>query len=81
MIVGYVVSPSAPDLQTAFKALDRAGEKVNIVVEGSLGPEASRPGRAYLAVPYEMTVEAVLVYLRAQSLPMSLTLVHPAEDE
>ena len=81
MILDYAVSPSAPDVQTAFTALDKAGENVNIAVEGGLAPTASRPGRAYLAVPYKMTVEAVLLYLRAQSLPMLLTLVHPVEEE
>jgi hypothetical protein len=80
VIIDYKLVPSTADPQRAFKLLDKAGEEANIAVEGCLAPKDSRPGRAYLAVPYEMQPNVVMAHLSAQDLPMSLTLVHPVED-
>jgi len=77
VIVDYDVVPSTTDVRAAFKVLDIAGEKMNIAVEGMRGPEEGRPGRAYLAVPYDITTVMVMAYLDEQNLPMKLTLVHP----
>ena len=76
VIVDYEVTPRS-DVREAFKALDLAGEWSNIAVEGLRAPRNGKPGRAYLAVPYDMKPGLVLKRLRARKLPMSLTLVHP----
>jgi hypothetical protein len=79
VIVDYTLLPSVVDAQAAFKALHKAGGSLNIPVEGYYAPKTNRPGRAYLAVPYELAPDAVLRQLRAQDLPIVLTLVHPAQ--
>lgn len=53
----------------------------DLVVEGCYGPKPGKPGRAYIAVPREMSVDDVMTFLSGQSLPMSLTLIHPRDDE
>jgi hypothetical protein len=80
MILDYQ-PPDGTTSQAAFTALDMAGERVEIAVEGCYGPDSSRPGRAYLAVPGAMTIDAVIMTLLAANLPMKLTLVHPRDDE
>jgi hypothetical protein len=77
VIIDYDLVPPTTDAQPAFKLLDVAGEKMNMVVEGMRGPEDGRPGRAYLAVPYDIAPILVMAYLDEQKLPMRLTLVHP----
>jgi hypothetical protein len=79
MIVDYVVSP-AIDVQSAFDALEVVSKNADLVLEGLYGPRDERPGRAYLAVPYELGVPAALGRLRASELPLTLTLVHPVDD-
>lgn len=80
VIIDYELVPRDSDLQPAFTAFDIAGEKVNVSVEGCYGPTPERPGRVYLAVPYAMTIAALLSYFDEQNLPLSLTLVHPVGD-
>lgn len=80
VIIDYELSPPGSDPQPAFSALDVAGENANVNVEGCFGPTAERPGRAYFAVPYAMSIAALLAYLDEQNLPMSLRLVHPVGD-
>ena len=80
VILDYTLESSAQDAQAAFSALDIAGEQANIAVEGCFTPKKERPGRAYLAVPYNLKPTDVMKYLRGKSLPMSLTLVHPVDD-
>jgi hypothetical protein len=81
MILDYEVRPPAATSQEAFSALDIVGESVDIAVEGCFAPSATRPGRAYLAIPASMNVEQALALLQSARLPMSLTLVHPLEDD
>jgi hypothetical protein len=50
-------------------------------VEGCYRPDAGQPGRALLAVPADLDLDEVLVFLESQKLPLSLTLVHPTPDE
>ena len=40
-------------------------------------PKDRRPGRAYLAVPYDIAPVRVTASLDEQNLPMKVTLVHP----
>ncbi len=54
MILDYELLDPTGDAQEAFSALDCAGEKYNVAVEGFYGPRDDRPGRAYLAVPQEL---------------------------
>ena len=77
VIIDYTLGSFARGTRAAFAALDTAGEDANIAVEGCFGPKDGKPGRACLAVPYELQPEDVLKYLRERNLPMSLTLVHP----
>jgi hypothetical protein len=77
MIVDYSLLDPRGDAQAAFSVLDRAGERANVAVEGCYGPELGKPGRAYLAVPSELKVQAVLTLLAREHLPMTLTVVHP----
>jgi hypothetical protein len=81
MILDFVLNDPTGDAQEAFNVLDRAGEKGDIVVEGCYGPRPGKPGRVYLAVPREMGVDDVMTFLRDQSLPISLTLIHPCDDD
>lgn len=77
VVIDYDLVPPTTDARAAFKLLDVAGEKMNMVVEGMRGPEEGRPGRAYLAVPYDIAPVLVMAYLDEQNLPMKLTLIHP----
>jgi hypothetical protein len=77
VIIDYDLMPPIPDAQPAFKLLDLAAEKMNMAVEGMRGPRDGKPGRTYLAVPYDITPALVMAYLDEQNLPMKLTLVHP----
>ncbi len=79
MIVDYEVVGDASS-QTAFSALDIAGEKANIAVEGDYGPKPETPGRAYLAVPKELGVSNVMLLLEQSKLPLTLRLVHPVDE-
>jgi hypothetical protein len=81
LILDYEVTDPSLAAQEAFDALDVAAEEADIAAEGCYAPNESRPGRAYLAVPGEMEVDEVLAYLVGRRLPLSLTLVHPLEDE
>lgn len=82
MIVDYALSPEAGvDLKVGFGALVRAGEHADIVVEGCFANEAAGTGRAYLAVPGHLEVEAAFELLVKAELPLTLDLVHPVDDE
>ncbi len=81
MVLDYELLDSASNTQAAFSALDVAGEEADIAVEGCFAPGPGRPGRAYLAVPASLDVDDVLTFLERQDLPMSMTLVHPLEEE
>lgn len=81
VIVDYVLLDPAGDVRKAFSALDVAGERANIAVEGCYEPMEGRPGQAYLAVPAELAVEDVMTMLAGWNLPLSFTLVHPTDDE
>jgi hypothetical protein len=61
----------------AFSALARVCDVERIVCEGAWAPREADPGRAYLAVPKETTVNAVMDRLTTAGLPMHLILVHP----
>jgi hypothetical protein len=81
LIVDFTLTALAKDAQTEFSALDRAGEELDIAVEGCFGPKKGKPGRAYLAAPYAMKPPEVMIRLRSKHLPLILTLVHSVDDE
>lgn len=81
MILDYELLDPAGDPHAAFDALDAAGERRDIAVEGCFGARPGRPGRAYLAIPSDQTVDEVLAYLHEQKLPLAFSLVHPVEEE
>lgn len=78
MILDYQPRDRGEDAEDAFRALQAAGRKAEIVVERGFAPENGEPGRAYLAVPPHLEVGDVLHFLDVQRLPVTLTLVHPA---
>lgn len=61
----------------AISALARVCDVERIVCEGAWAPREAEPGRAYLAVPKDTTVNAVMDRLTSAGLPMHLILVHP----
>jgi hypothetical protein len=80
MIIDYKATSSC-DLDATFRALDVAGETVDIAVEGAYVEKNGGSGRAYLAVPRSQSVADVLAWLRSSEVGLSFTLVHPLEDE
>lgn len=76
MILDYLphADITAPD---AIGALAKACDAERIVCEGARSPRDGNPGRVYLAVPKDSTVDAVMTRLTAAGLPMQLHLVHP----
>jgi hypothetical protein len=80
MIVEYRLAPGADDVDAAFRALDVAGEKADVMVEGAWTPRDGEPGRAYLAVPASMDVKAVLAKLKEAGVPLVFEVVHPVHD-
>jgi hypothetical protein len=80
MIIDYQAS-SGHDLDTTFRALDVAGEKADVAVEGAFVEKDGRSGRAYLAVPRSQTVAGMLVWLSSSEVALVFTLVHPRDDE
>ena len=80
MIIDYSLS-SGSDLNATFRALDVAGEKADISVEGAFVEKDGRSGRAYLAVPRSQSVADVLGWLRSPDVALAVTLVHPRDDE
>lgn len=61
----------------AFSALARVCDVERIVCEGAWAPRDADPGRAYLAVPKDTVVGAVIDRLDGAGLPMHIILVHP----
>jgi hypothetical protein len=80
MIIDYKAA-SGRDLDATFKALDVAGETLDIAVEGAYVEKNGGSGRAYLAVPHSQTVADVLGWLRSSVVGLAFTLVHPLYDE
>jgi hypothetical protein len=81
MILDYALVPGAKDTKAAFRALDDVAHEADIAVEGCYEPRDGSPGRAYLAPPREMDVDAALAILRDADLPLVLTLVHPVDED
>ncbi len=79
LIIDYEII-DAP-VNDTFRRLTLVAELADIVLEGCFGPKPGRPGRAYLAVPNEMSVVDVLGRLEAAAMPVKLTLVHPVEGD
>jgi hypothetical protein len=79
MSVDYELRPGFTDLTAAFRALDAVGERSDLVVEGSFARRAWRAGRAYVAVPVALGVDAALQHLSTDALV--LTLIHPIDTE
>lgn len=79
-IIDYSPRPPNRDLDAAFKALDIAGEKIDVAVEGAFVRRDARTARAYLAVPGSMTLQGVLDWLRSDVSGLEFTLVHPVDD-
>lgn len=78
MIVDYEPHPGDDTGATAFRALSNACTRLEIICEGCIGPRSGKPGRAYLAVPRELTDPQVMTKLRGESLPCELVQIHPA---
>jgi hypothetical protein len=75
MIVDYAPHPNAAD---AWSTLVRECANHEIVCEGAWGPEAGKPGRAYLAVAEAMSDVDVMNALLGAGLPCDLMQIHPA---
>jgi hypothetical protein len=78
MIVDYAPPPGDASGNAAFRALFEACKAIDVVCEGCFGPRDGRPGRAYLAVPDELSPSAVMKQLGGAKLPARLTQIHPA---
>jgi hypothetical protein len=81
LIIDYRPTPPAEDLGATFKALDTAGEKADIAVEGCSVQKDGRSGRAYLAAPGSMDVADVLAWLRSPKVGLRFDLIHPVDDD
>jgi hypothetical protein len=79
-IIDYWPHLPADELDRVFKALDIAGEKIDVAVEGAFVRNDGRIARAYLAVPRSMTLQGVLDWLRSDVNEIEFTLVHPVDD-
>lgn len=79
MILDWI-SHSGTDVQDAWTKFVAACKDADCVPEGVWGPNPTRPGRAYLAVPPNLRVDDVLTRLRSAGLPIDFTLVHPLPD-
>jgi len=77
VVLDYDVASPAVDPDAAYRALERACEGADIALETCFGPWDGEPGRVYLAVPGELTVEEVLAFLAGEAVPLTLRLVHP----
>jgi hypothetical protein len=75
-IIDYQAGPDG-DLKATFDALDIAGEKVDIAVEGAWARKDGRGGRAYLAVPRSKRVADVLAWLKSPAVNLTFDLIHP----
>jgi hypothetical protein len=78
MIVDYEPHPGDETGAAAFRALAKACAELEIICEGCVGPRRGKPGRAYFAVPRELTDPQVMAKLRGKSLPCELVQIHPA---
>ncbi len=78
MIVDYEPHPGDESGTAAFRALAKACAAAEIICEGCVGPRRGKPGRAYLAVPRELTDPQVMAKLRGEALPCELVQIHPA---
>ncbi len=76
MILDYRPHDDVPP-KDALDALARVCDVDRIVCEGAWIPRDADPGRAYLAVPKDAAVAAVMARLETAGLPMHLILVHP----
>jgi len=79
-VIDYWPRPPQGDLNATFKALDIAGEKIDVVVEGAFVRADRQRARAYLAVPRSMTLQDVLDWLRSDSTSLEFELVHPVDE-
>jgi len=86
VIVDYVPH-AGTTAKAAFKALTRVFEReggdladAEAVCEGAVAPREQRPGRAYLAVKYDLLPATVLARLRAANPSCDLILIHPTDD-
>jgi len=76
VILQYVVDPPSHDVVAAYRALSRAGDQLDIVVEGCFRPEKGLPGEACLAVPYRLNPIEMLSCLRRKKLPLKLKVIY-----
>jgi hypothetical protein len=79
-IIDYWPRSPYAGLDTVFKALDVAGEEIDVAVEGAFVRQGAQTARAYLAVPAVMTLQDVLDWLRTGVNGLEFTLVHPVDD-
>lgn len=76
MIVDYLPRPDLAEAE-AFQRLNRACDAARVVCEGAWGPRDQDLGRVYLAVPRDLSAEAVMARLHEAALPMQLVQIHP----
>jgi hypothetical protein len=86
VIIGYTPHAGTTD-NDAFKALADVFERdvadlsdADAVCEHAIAPNGERPGRAYLAVKYDLLPATVMERLHAANLPCDVTLIHPIDD-
>ncbi|MGN6109068.1 MAG: hypothetical protein ACTHU0_28440 [Kofleriaceae bacterium] len=76
MIVDY--EPVGVSAEAAFDAIHDACADQELVCEDAFEPREDAPGRAYLAVPNEISPDEVMKLLAEADLPTRVTQFHPA---
>ncbi|MDX2091733.1 MAG: hypothetical protein SFX73_27985 [Kofleriaceae bacterium] len=76
MIVDYAPHKGT-DGTKAFAELTAACQGQHVVCEGAWDPRNGEPGRAFFAVPKELSAEKLMDILRAARLPLDLIQIHP----
>lgn len=80
-IIDYWARPPHHDLDAAFKVLARAGEKIDVVVEGASRRKDGRTACAYLAVPAATSLQDLMGWLRSEASGVECTLIHPVDRD
>lgn len=74
VVVDYSPVNPAVDILASFREWDILAEQIDIVLEGPT------TGRAYLAVPVSMTLDAVMAWLGSSPAGLRFHLVHPTDE-
>ena len=82
MIIDYEAQPNAEgSVAELFSNFAQQSETLEFIIEGYYANSETRKGRAYLAIPSAESVESAFNKLKELSPVMTLTLVHPVDDE